>query len=188
MSRPAHKVDHSAGDPVPAMAGFARVVLAVAAAWVLSLGIDFLLHAGVLAKLYADDASPFLLQPEAAFRRIPLGYLTFLILVLSLCWLLSRLGVRGAIAGLRYATAAGVVVWGALAAGLYSISTAPWLLLVAWWLGQALELGAAGAVVGAVLGGVPAKRLWAVVIVTVVACVAITVALQSVGWAPTMRR
>jgi hypothetical protein len=187
MSGPEHEVDHSAtGDPEPAMAGVPRVVLAVAAAWVLSLGIDFLLHAGLLARLYADKASPFLLQPEAAFRRIPLGYLAFLILVLSLYWLLSRLGVRRAIAGLRYATAAGVVVWGALSAGLFSISTVPCHVLVAWWLGQALELGAAGAAVGAALGGVPARRLWTVVIATVVACVAITVVLQSVGWAPTI--
>jgi hypothetical protein len=170
------------------MARSPRVVLAVAAAWVLSLGFDFLLHAGLLARLYAGEASPSLLGPEAAFRRIPLGYLSFLILTLSLYWLLSRLGIRGTIAGLRYATAAGAVVWGALVIGLYSFTAMPWPVLLAWWLGQALELGAAGAVMGAALGGVPSRRLWVVVIVTVVACVAMTVVLQSVGWAPAMRR
>jgi hypothetical protein len=165
-----------------------RVVLAVTAAWVLSLGFDFLLHGGLLARLYTGETSPSLVAPEEAFRRIPFGYLAFLILTLSLYWLLSRLGIRGAIAGLRYATAAGVVVWGAFAVGLYSISTVPWPILVAWWFGQALELGAAGAVIGAALGGMRFRRLWALVMVIVIACIAVTVVLQSVGWAPAVRR
>jgi hypothetical protein len=189
MSTPAAEADHSAMfDADPAKASASRVVLAVAAAWVLSLGFDFLLHAGVLARLYADETSPSVVPPEVAFRRIPFGYLAFLILTLSLYWFLSRLGIRGAVAGLRYATAAGVVLWGALAMGLYSISTIPWPMLVAWWLGQALELGAAGTVIAAALGGVRPRRLWAFVIVIVIACIAITVVLQSVGWAPAIRR
>jgi hypothetical protein len=61
-------------------------------------------------------------------------------------------------------------------------------MLVAWWLGQALELGAAGTVIAAALGGVRPRRLWAFVIVIVIACIAITVVLQSVGWAPAIRR
>jgi hypothetical protein len=186
MSGPALNADHSAMDD--AHLGPASVSGVVAAGWVLSLGFDFLLHGGLLARVYAGEASPSLVVPETAFRRIPLGYLAFLILTISLYWLLRRLGIRGGFAGLRYATAAGAVVWGALALGLYSISTVPWPILVAWWLGQALELGAAGTVMGAAIGGAPSRRLWAVVIVIVFACVAITVVLQSVGWAPAMRR
>jgi hypothetical protein len=71
-----------------ATASVARVISAVAAAWVMSLGVDLLLHGALLARLYAK-ASPFLLGREEAFRRIPLGYLAFLILTLSLYWLLS---------------------------------------------------------------------------------------------------
>ncbi len=166
--------------------GASRMMSSVAAAWVMSLGFDLLLHAGLLARLYVEP-SPFLLGPGDAFRRIPLGYLTFLILTLSLYWLLGRLGVRGAGAGFRYGAAAGVVVWGALVVGLYSISTAAVPLLAAWWLGQALELGLAGAVLGAAATGVPLKRIWARVAIVVVASVVMTVVLQSLGWAPPMK-
>src|SRR3989304_5867940 len=40
--------------------------------WVSMIAVDFFLHAGILASLYAQP-SPFLLPPEAAFARIPLG-------------------------------------------------------------------------------------------------------------------
>lgn len=160
--------------------------LAIAAAWILSLGIDLLLHAGLLARLYVEP-SPFLLDPHAAFRRIPLGYLALLILTVALDWLFRRLGVRGAGPGLRYGATAGVVVWTAFAAGLYSISTIGLPLLAGWWLGQSLELGFAGAVLGAAAGGVPSRRIWAWVAMVVFACVVVTVALQTAGLAPAMK-
>lgn len=159
---------------------------AVFAAWVLSLGVDLFLHAGLLARLYLVP-SPFLLDPMTAFRRIPLGYLTFFILTASLAWLVSRLNVRGAAAVFRLGVGAGAVIWGALALGLYSISTAPWELLVAWWIGQALELGLAGAVIGAAAAGTSTRRLWTRVTIAVLACVVVTVVAQSLGWAPPMR-
>jgi hypothetical protein len=163
-----------------------RVLSSVAAAWILSLGFDLFLHGGLLAQLYREP-SPFLLGPEAAFRRIPLGYLAFLVLVLALYWLLRRLGVCGATAGFRHGTAAGAVVWGALALGLYSISTATSLMLAGWWIGQAIELGLAGAVLGAAATGSPMKRIWAIVTIAVVACVVGTILLQSMGVAPPMK-
>jgi hypothetical protein len=161
-------------------------MLSVTAAWMLSLGFDLFLHGGLLAGLYVAP-SPFLLGPEAAFRRIPLGYLAFLVLTLALYWLLRRLGLRGALAGFRYGAAAGAVVWGALTVGLYSISTATWPLLAGWWIGQTVELGLAGAVLGAASNGVPLKRIWAIVMGVVFACVAGTVVLQSLGIAPPMK-
>lgn len=100
-------------DAGPDTVGTSRMLLTVAAAWVLSLGFDVFLHAGLLARLYVEP-SPFLLGPEEAFRRIPLGYLAFLVLTMALYWFLRRLGVRGTIAGLRYGAAAGAVVWGGL--------------------------------------------------------------------------
>jgi hypothetical protein len=63
--------------------GRLAAVLSIAAAWVLSVGIDLFLHGGLLARLYAEP-SPFVLLAEDAFRRIPLGYLTFLILTVGL--------------------------------------------------------------------------------------------------------
>lgn len=161
-------------------------ISAVAAAWVLSVGFDLLLHGGLLADLYAEPG-PFLLAPEEAFRRIPLGYLAFLILTVGLDWLLRRLGIRGATSGLRYGLLAGAVVWGALAIGLLSISTATPAILASWWIGQSIELALAGAVLGAAAQGARLKRLWAIVAVAVLACLAATVLLQSLGLADPMK-
>ena len=169
-----------------ATAWTSRMMLSVAAAWMLSVGFDVFLHGGLLARLYVEPG-PFLLGPVEAFRRIPLGYLAFLILTMGLCWLLRRLGVRGATEGLRLGGLAGAVVWGAFALGLYSISTVTVPLLAGWWVGQTIELGLAGAVLGAAADGVPLKRIWAVVAFAVLACVVGTVALQSLGLAPAMK-
>jgi hypothetical protein len=162
------------------------VIGAILAAWALSLGVDLFLHGGLLARIYVEP-QPFLLAPEEAFRRIPLGYLTFLWLTASLYWLLRRLGVRGAAAGFRYGAAAGAVVWGALVLGLYSISTASVPLLAGWWIGQTIELGLAGAVLGAASAGLRRGRMWALVIGVVVLLIIVTIALQSLGYAPAMR-
>lgn len=163
-----------------------RTVSAVAAAWLLSVGFDIFLHGGLLAHLYTVP-SPFLLRPTDAFRRIPLGYLAFLVLTAALYWLMRRLRIRGAIAGSRYGAAAGAVLWGAFLVGLYSISTAPVPLLAGWWIGQTLELGLAGAVIGASLAGVPSKRIWRLVALGVVAFFVTTVVMQSLGLAPAMK-
>jgi hypothetical protein len=160
-------------------------LLCIGAAWVLSLGVDVLLHGGLLARLYLNP-SPFLLGPEDAFRRIPFGYLAFLVLVSALYWYLRRLGVRGAVQGLRHGTAAGAIVWAAFALGLYSISTVTVPVLAGWWIGQTVELGLAGAVFGAAANGVPMKRIWARVAVAAVVCAVGTIVLQSLGFAPPM--
>lgn len=161
-------------------------MLSVAAAWILSIGFDLLLHGGLLAGLYIEP-SPFLLAPEEAFRRIPLGYLAFLVLTMGLFWLLRQLGVRGSISGFRCGAATGAVVWGALVVGLYSISTATLPLLAGWWIGQTVELGLAGSVLGAAANRVSLKRIWAIVAVAVVAFAAGTIVLQSLGLAPAMK-
>lgn len=163
-----------------------ELLQAIAAAWVLSLGIDFLLHAGLLAHIYLEP-SPFVLDPEQAFMRIPLGYASFLILTASFYWLLRRLHVRRARNGFRLGSCTGLVVWGAFVLGLYSISTIEWPMAIAWWLGQSLELGLAGALLGAVEGGMTYKRAWAIVAVAVVVCFVLTIFMQVIGWAPPMK-
>ncbi len=163
-----------------------QVAGVVGAAWLLSIGFDFLLHAGLLASLYVE-ASPFLLPPDVAFRRIPLGYLAFLVLTVGLYWLFRRLGIRGMASGLRHGASMGLVVWGALALGLYSISTAKLPLLVGWWIGQAIELGLAGAVLGAAAAGASPRRMWMAAGLTALGCVVGTVVLQNLGLAPAVK-
>lgn len=159
-----------------------RPVPTVLLAWLLSLGFDFFLHGGVLAELY-DDGGPFLLPPETAFARIPLGYLGFLLLTAALFWLLRRLGVRGWLDGFRLSAAAGLVVWGSLCLGLVSITTARWELLVGWWVGQSFEVALAGAVIGAALGGRSLKALTLKVGAAWILLVTATVVYQSgAGW------
>jgi hypothetical protein len=71
--------------------------------------------------------------------------------------------------------------------GLYSISTVTLPLLAGWWIGQTVELGLAGAVLGAAANGVALKRIWAIVVGAVVVCVAGTIVPQNLGLAPQMK-
>lgn len=164
----------------------ARAVGTVLAAWLLSLGFDLLLHAGLLARVYLRP-SAFLLRPEQAFARIPLGYLGFLVLTVALYWLYSRLHVRGWLDGFRFGIFAGLVLWGALALGLYSITTAAPELLLGWWVGQAFELGLAGAVIGAAFAGTPLKTIYWKVVAAVLLMLVVVILMQSLGVAPAMK-
>ena len=60
-----------------------RLVHITLLSWLAMLGIDFFVHGGLLATLYLQP-SPFLLPPEQAFRRIPLAYVSFLLLAILL--------------------------------------------------------------------------------------------------------
>jgi hypothetical protein len=160
-----------------------RDVSFIAAAWLLSLGFDFFLHGGLLAGLYTRE-SPFLLPPMQAFARIPAGYLTFLLLTVGLWWLLQRLDVSGWRDGARHGLSIGFFVWGTLALGLWSITTATVGLLVGWTLGQAVELGLAGMVLGAGRAGASGRRIWSRVGLAVFLFLVATIVMQSVGWAP----
>jgi hypothetical protein len=116
-------------------------------AWISMIGFDFFLHAGILAPLYAKE-STFLLPPERAFALIPIGYLSFLGLAVMLIWLMVKLNVREWRKGAFFGFQLGFLAWGSLILGLYSISTASPGLLWAWFFGQTVDLGIAGAVAG----------------------------------------
>ena len=165
---------------------YVRPLPTVLTAWFLSVGVDLFLHGGLLARLYVVP-SGFVLPADQAFRRIPFGYLAFLLVTAALFWICRRVEVRGVGAGWRHGFVIGIVLWGALVLGLYSISTAGVPLLVGRWLGQAVELGAAGGVIGGLAAGVSFRRmlLWVTMIVFVL--LVLTVALQSLGIAPAMR-
>jgi hypothetical protein len=146
------------------------------------IGVDLFLHAGLLAPLY-DWESPFLLAPELAFIRIPVGYVAFLILAAALVWLMPRVGIRGSRRGAILGAGAGAVVWGALVLGLWSISTADPLLLAGWWIGQTLELAFAGYLIGAALAGTRIRLLALQVGAVMVVGAGSAVLLQSLGYA-----
>jgi hypothetical protein len=159
-----------------------RPIASIALGWTAMIGVDFGLHAGLLAPLYDWD-SPFLLEPSQAFARIPVGYLGFLVLTVALLWLLERLSVRDGLDGARIAASVGAVVWGALLAGLWSISRADPALLAGWWIGQTVELGVGGFVMGSLLGGQRARVVAWRVAGLVVGIAVLAVLLQTVGYA-----
>ncbi len=170
--------------PLPALSR--RFVLTALIGWLSMLGFDFFLHAGLLAGLYLRP-SPFLLPPAEAFRRIPLGYLSFLLLAVMLLWLMTRLDRIGWRAGFGLGMKLGALIWGSLALGLLSVSTADAALLAGWFAGQTVELAIAGAVMGGGLSGERLGRLAVRVLAFVVLMIVVTVVLQSLGWAPVAR-
>jgi hypothetical protein len=164
-----------------------RFVRLALLAWLAMIGFDFFWHAGLLARLYAEP-SPFLLPPERAFAFIPGGYLTFLMLAILLIWLMARLGVQGWRQGAIFGLQLGALSWGAFTLGLLSISTATPVLLLGWFFGQTTELAIAGMVAGSGFTRPRLGRLFSKVLAFMLGAFAITVIVQSMGLAPTVRR
>lgn len=156
-------------------------------AWLSMIGFDFFLHAGLLARLYTEP-SPFLLPPERAFALIPIGYLSFLGLAVLLTWLMARLGLQGWRQGALFGIQLGLLAWGSFVLGLFSISTASPALLLGWFLGQTVELGTAGMVVGHGFAGRRLGRLFVIVLILVIIAVVAGVIVQNVGFAPATLR
>jgi hypothetical protein len=171
---------HPAGGPRRAAGFWIRLALT---AWLATLAFDFLLNAGILAGLWLEP-SPFLLPPAVSFARIPAGYVSFLVFDCMLLWLGARLGISGALAGARLGLGLGFLLNAAWLVGLYSISTAPPAVLLAWLVGQAAQLGVAGAVIGSGLASGRLGRIFAVVVVGAVLAIAAVVILQTAGVAP----
>ena len=149
-------------------------------AWLAMLGFDFFLHAGVLAGLYTRE-SPFLLPQLEAFRRIPIGYLSFWIVAIFLVWLSLRLGVSGARKGLLLGLGLGAVMWTSLGLGLYSITTAEPITLISWSVGQSLEMAFAGGLIGLSLERRELRRAFLIALLSSILLIAVTILLQSVG-------
>jgi hypothetical protein len=163
-----------------------HLIVVILLAWLSVIGFDFFLHGGLLAKLYTQ-ASPFLLTPEKAFQRIPLGYASFLIFEIFLVWLMIRLNLMSWKPGLVLGLQVGAFTWGALVLGLFSISTANLGLLAGWFIGQTIEAGIGGTVTGLGLASQRPGRLAIYVIIFVLIAIFITVLLQSTGLAPAMK-
>jgi hypothetical protein len=176
------------GEPaaVPTRAldfGFGRALAAVLLAWLAMLGVDFFLHAGLLARFYVVP-QPGVLPPGEAARLIPLGYASFLVWAVLIEFLVVRLRAAGARRGFLLGLGAGLLVQGATVLGSASILTVPRLILAAWAAGQAIQLAAGGMVSGSALAGARLGPLALKVLAFVGALFVITVVLQSTGLAP----
>jgi len=163
-----------------------RLVAVLLLAWFAVVGVDFFIHAGVLARLYVD-AGPFVLPAERAFALIPVGYLSYLVLTGLLLWLATSLGVRGWKPGLVFGLKCGGLLGLSTALGLISIAAASPILLIGWGIAQAVEVSIAGLVIGGGLGPGPIRRLAVGVLLTLLVLIVVTMALQTLGVAPPMR-
>ena len=147
-------------------------------AWISVIGFDFLLHATFLAPLYAEP-HPFLLSLERAFALIPVGYLSFMIFVVLILWLMVKLKITNWKEGLFFGLKLGALIWGALTLSLLSITSAPLILMVGWFLGQTVETGIAGLVIGAGLGAEKLKSLLIWIVLFVLGAIVLGVILQN---------
>jgi hypothetical protein len=163
-----------------------RLVGLGALVWLAMIAVDFFLHAGLLASLYTQP-SPFLLPQEAAFALIPLGYLSFVLLAVLLVWLAGALHVASTRSGFLFGLMLGTLIWGAFLMGLASISTAGPPLILGWFVGQTVEMGIGGAVAGYGLQRATLRPLVLRVGLLLLACIILTILLQSLGLAPAMQ-
>lgn len=152
--------------------------------WIATLGVDLFLNAGVFAWVFFEP-SPFLLPPEELFLRIPLGYLSFLLITGLVVWLMSGRMITGWRAGARFGVFLGAVIHGAGVLGMASVSTASISLLAAWFFGQTLQTGVVGAVVGHGFATSNLRRLGLFVVVLDIVLIGTTFALQNLALVPT---
>jgi len=157
---------------------FGRLFQIGVLSWVSMLGVDFFLHAGLFASFYTKP-SPFLLPPDEAFRLIPLGYVSFLVMTALLLWLMVNIDVQGWQQGVEFGLKLGFLTWGGLMLGLLSISTADLKLLLAWWVGQSVELGIGGAVAGAGLKTMSLRPILVKVLIFIIILVVLTIVMQN---------
>ena len=148
--------------------------------WVLLIGIDFFLHAGLFSRSYTQE-SPFLLPTMEAFLRIPFGYLALLVSTGLLVWIFGRANVKGWRDGLGVGLGLGFAMAFSYTVGLYSISTASTQLLASWFVIQVLEIAIAGVVIGQGLLVSHMRRLTITVLIGVVLLFIITIAMQNLG-------
>ena len=130
---------------------------AVILAWISSIAVDFFLNGGVFASYFSSGDS-FIVSTSEAFVRIPLGYISLLLLVLVLAFLVywkSGLTVYG---GVKMSVAYGVVVASSTVLGLWSITVAPTEFLLIWFVDQVLELSVAGTILS-ISRAAPSRRI-----------------------------
>lgn len=154
-------------------------------AWLAMLGLDFLLNGALFAGMY-QEGGPFFLAPSEAFRRIPLGYLAFLVLAIAIVEIANRLRLVTFVDGVRLGLAIGGVLAAVWSLSLFSVATLSAmgaLTFAVIWLAL-LVMGSAIAALG--LARVSLRRLAVGVAAFDVFCVASVIALQSFGVVPTV--
>jgi hypothetical protein len=154
--------------------------------WLAILGLDFLLNGALFARMY-QGGGPFMLPPAEAFRRIPLGYMAFFILAVSIVEIVYRLGITRITQGMLLGFAIGGVFGATWGLSLYSIASIQGLVALAFvaiWFALCV-LASAVAAVGLAQ---PSLRGLAIRVAAFdVLCAVTVIALQSFGVVPTLK-
>ena len=148
--------------------------------WLAVLGIDFFFHAGLLADLYTESV-PSMLAPEDAFKLIPLGYLSILIQVVLLLWLIVRLDIQTGRDGAIFGGKLGFLLGSSMLIGMLSIYVIPWRLLLGSGFAQIMEMAVAGAVIGSGVGAENTRTILFRVVAFVIFLLFLTIAMQNLG-------
>ncbi len=162
-----------------------RFSLRVLASWLSMIALDLLLNAGLFADLWLAPGS-FLLPPDELFRRIPFGYIAFLIQAFVFVWLTIIVGVKTRKQGTLFGLKLGAMLNVASLLGLRSATTGDWETLLVWSVGGTVLTTTACFMSGLASERGEKKALLSAFLLLLGAFILI-VLLQSVGLVPTRR-
>lgn len=160
-----------------------RPIPTVLLAWFAMVGLDFLLHGGLLAPFYIAE-NAFVLSPLEAFRRIPLGYAAILLTAVLLLWLVPHFSLGNWRQAFWFGLRLGVLLIGTQMLGLVSITTIEPALAGAWFASQTTLIILGAVVVQQANEADSLRWLTIKVVIFVLVAFIIVIALQSIGLSP----
>jgi hypothetical protein len=164
-----------------------RLITITLLSWLSQIIFDFFQHAGLFAKLWIESRAAFL-PPEELFKRIPLGYLSFLITSSMLVWLMVRLGISGWKQGALFGLKLGAFLSCSYVLGAASGFPIKPALLVAILFGSTAQSAITAGVVGSGVSGAHLGRLSLKLVAFLFLVLIAYFLLQSLGLAPPMQR
>jgi hypothetical protein len=136
---------------------FPRLALAAVVAWLVSLGVGYVVDAYLLADLYAAHAQIF--RPQQSMN-IPLGFAAQLLgfFVFAYMYAKGYEGTSGTQEGLRFGVLVGLLLIGFAVAWNYVVLPVSGALGISWAVATLLEMALYGVVVGRLYRPRPAGR------------------------------
>lgn len=134
----------------------ARVAIAAVVAWVVYLGVSFVVHTVLLADLYRQHAAT--LRPEAEQNAIlPVGFVFALVGFFAFAYTYAKgyEGSRGTQEGLRFGVLVGILICAFRIIWDHMIWPVSVQLTVAWIVEYIVEFALYGMIVGAIYKPVP---------------------------------
>jgi hypothetical protein len=136
---------------------FARVAASAVVAWIVYLGVSFVVNSVILADLYAQHARVF--RPEAEMN-LAFGFGATLVgfFVFAYAYAKGYEGGTGAVEGLRYGVVVGLLVACFAVAWNYVVLPVSGALAVAWMVDTIVEMAIYGVVVGLVYKPIAGRK------------------------------